>query len=520
MHELFSFILGELRGTWRFRWYALVVAWLVAIAGAYAVLTMPDEYQVQARVQVDTDSMLGPLLDGLAVAPNMGARVQALTNTLLNRDNLERIAHESDMMLRASTTADEQRVLDGLARSINISGARGNVYRISHASGTPETSRQIVQSVLDILMEQAHGMTRADSALATGFLERQVSEYEDRLRTAEQRLANFKRENVGLLPDQGGRDYYQRLRGAEETLEELQEELRTVENRRNALRQEITQMESGQQTREVANPRVATLDEQIRQSRERLDDLLLRYTDAHPDVVAMRAQIERQEQEREAVANEPVPVEREQLSNNPIYQELQIRLNEQNSEIAALETRVQDQERRIRNLLEQVDDITRVETQLADLTRDYNVTRERYQTLLGRLSTAQMSTQADESGTQLQFRLLDPPITPEEPSGPPRDLYLMVLLPVSLGIGGGFAFFLHQIRPVFQSRRLLAEVTGRPVLGSVSLVMSRTQRGLKFGAVAVFGTAVLVLVAAILAGSLYADLGAEYAQLAMRRLPF
>ncbi|MCC5858738.1 MAG: chain-length determining protein [Ectothiorhodospiraceae bacterium] len=521
MHELYAFILGELRGAWRFRWYALLVAWVVVIAGVIVVLKMPDQYRVDARVQVDTESVLRPLLDGLAVSPNLSDRVAMMANTLLNRDNLERIARESDLLITANDAVEEQRVLNGLRSNISLSsGGRNNVYTIAYESGDPEVSRKVVQSVLDILMDQTLGVTRTDSDTATDFLERQVREYEDRLRSAEERLANFKRENVGLLPDQGGRDYYQRLRAAEDNLEELEAELRTAQNRRNALRREIELMESGQQSREVINPRVAALDEQIQASRERLEDLRLRYTDQHPDVIAAEAQIERLQQEREVALNQrETTIEPDRLSSNPVYQELQIRMNEQNSEIAALETRISDQRRRIENLLSQVDDITRVETQLADLSRDYEVTRDRYQMLLGRLSTAQLSTEAGTSGGQVRFRVLDPPLAPNNPSGPPRKLYLAALLPLGLGFGGGIAYLLHQLRPVFQSRRSLSELTGRPVLGSVSLVMSPMQRRLKFGAVAVFGLAVLCLVGAVMASVLFAELGAEHLQDIVRRLP-
>ncbi len=519
MHELMSFILGELRGTWRFRWYALAVAFLVAGAGAYVVLTMPDEYRAQARVQVDTESMLRPLLGNLAVSPDLNTRVQVLTNTLLSRENVERIANEADLMVRARTPVEEQRLLEGLSGNINIDGGRNNIYRISYASNAPDTAHRVVQSTLDILTEKTMGMTQSDSATAIEFLERQVGTYEERLRRAEQRLAEFKRENMGMLPEQGGRDYYGRLRAAEDNLEELESALRTAQNRRDSLGQEIRNIEAGEQTETIAHPRLILLDEQLQRSRERLDELLLRFTESHPDVVALRGQIERQQEERDRMAEQPGVTAGQDFSANPIYQELQIRLNEWNAEIAALQTQIADQKQRIESLRNQVDEITDVETRLADLNRNYEVTRGRYQALLERLSTAEMSTEVDASGGQMQFRLIDPPSKPLEPSGPPRQAYLLFLIPVGFGIGGGFAFFLHQIRPVFHNKRLLSDWTGRPVLGSVSLVMTRNQRRLRFVAVTVFGFAALVLVAIVGAGALYADLAADQLQTLMRRLP-
>ena len=515
MHETMTLILSELRGMWRFRWYALLIAFIGAAAGAYVIFTMADQYEVEARVQVDTQSMLQPLLADLAVAPDLNTRVQVLTNTLLSRENLERIAHEADLMVRARSAVDEDRILNGLERDISISGSREHIYRISYTSDSPQTARQVVQATLDILTEKTMDISRQDSATAIGFLEQQVEAYEDRLRSAEQRLAAFKRENMGLLPEQGGRDYYARLRDSEERVEELKSDLRTAENRRDSLSQEIRNIESGLSQ----DPRLTILDEQIQRSRERLDELLLRFTESHPDVVALRAQIERQQEERDAVAEQPTLANPRDFNQNPVYQELQIRLNDWNAEIAAIETQIADQNRRIENLRSQVDEITDVEARLADLTRTYEVTRERYQTLLGRLSTAEMSTEADVSGGQVTFRLVDPPTTPLEPSGPPRDLYMLALIPLAFGAGGGFTFLLHRIRPVFQGRRMLSEWTGRPVLGSVSLVMSRTKRRLKAGAIAVFCLAAVVLAAAITAGAFHTELIAERLQTIIRSLP-
>ncbi len=521
MHELYTFILGELRGTWRFRWFALIVAWLVAMAGAFVVLTMPDEYRVSARVNVDTESLLGPLLGGLAVAPDMNQRVSMLTNTILNRENLERIAREADLMVRARTPADEERIIENLGRSIRISGGgRGStIYRISYASDNPQVAYRVVQTVVELFSEEALGMTRADSASATGFLERQVEEYENRLRSAEQRLAQFKRDNVGLLPEQGGRDFYGRLRATEDEIQRLQNAQRQAERRVGSLREEIAAIESGQRVETSSNPQLIAVQEQLREARSRLDELLLRFTESHPDVRALQAQIERHEERRAELEDAPAVTETADLSANPLYQELRIRLNEWSAEIGAIEEQISDQEDRREQLLAQVDEITDVETRLQDLNRNYDTTRERYQALVARLSTAQLSGEVDASGGQLSLRLIDPPVRPLEPDGPPRDFYLLALIPVAFAVGGGFGFFLPQIRPVFQSRTSLAELTGRPVLGSVSLVMTRNQRRRKVVAFLIFALAAMMLAGAVAAASMYAELGAEYIRLIMRRLP-
>jgi len=520
MRELLASVLGQLRGTWRFRWYALLVAWAVAVVGGLGVLAMPDQYRVQSRVQLDTQSMLRPLLKDLAVEPDLQMRMQALTATLLRRENLERIASENELLLEASTQAQEERILDGLEQQIRIQQTQQDqIYRIEYTASSPQKARGVVQSVVDILMEETQSATIQDATTANEFLERQVKEYEDRLQEAEQRLAEFKRDNVGLLPNEGGGDFYQRLNQTEEEIEGLESDLETAQRRKQSLEQRIARLKSGQANESQASPRVKELSDELRASRQRLDELLTRYTEQHPDVRALQDRMERQKQRLEELRNQSNSSQSTaDVQNNPVYQEFQLRLNEIESEIASLKTRLQRKKQRREELLAKVDEITQVEAKLQDLTRNYESIKQRYETLLERLQTARMTSEADRSAGQMNVRLVDPPRTPSEPDGPPRALLLLAAAPLSLGMGTAFAFLLHLVRPVFQNREDLSEVTGRPVIGSVSLVLTQRQQRAKLGDLTIYGMAAMTLIVAMGIAAMYADIGAEQMQELMRRL--
>ena len=91
MRELYEQILTYLGGIWRYRWFMMLVIWLVCIVGWSVVYQLPDKYQSSARVHVDTQSMLKPLLRGLTITTNSSQRVQLVTRTLLSRPNLEKL---------------------------------------------------------------------------------------------------------------------------------------------------------------------------------------------------------------------------------------------------------------------------------------------------------------------------------------------------------------------------------------------------------------------------------------------
>jgi uncharacterized protein involved in exopolysaccharide biosynthesis len=75
MEELLGQVVSVAKGMWRHRWPALAVSWFIAVVGLVVVLAVPDRYEASARIFVDTQSILKPLMSGLAVQPNVEQHV-------------------------------------------------------------------------------------------------------------------------------------------------------------------------------------------------------------------------------------------------------------------------------------------------------------------------------------------------------------------------------------------------------------------------------------------------------------
>jgi uncharacterized protein involved in exopolysaccharide biosynthesis len=157
---------------------------------------------------------------------------------------------------------------------------------------------------------------------------------------------------------------------------------------------------------------------------------------------------------------------------------MRIGLNDTDVEIATLSTRLQTQQGEVERLKALVDRIPEIERQLNALNRDYDVTRQQYETLLQRRESLRMTGRVEESGDQLQFRVIDPPRAALAPVGPDRPLLLAGTTVASLGAALVLAFLLHQLNPVFSSRNELRALIGLPVLGSVSLARTPQERQL------------------------------------------
>jgi hypothetical protein len=166
----------------------------------------------------------------------------------------------------------------------------------------------------------------------------------------------------------------------------------------------------------------------------------------------------------------------------------------------SLAAQVAAQKRQIADLKGNADKITDAQVKLQQLTRNYDVTREQYDELVSRLNTAQLSQDATQSGNNLKFRVISPPIVPLLPDGPKRGWMLLGVFVLALAFGGAFGFFLHKIKPVFLSLKSLREFSDYAVIGTFSLIASSTRRELRRREIIGFCTGVGLLAVVLVLG--------------------
>ena len=510
MHDLIRQLVAYIRGALRYRWWLLGVAWVICIIGWPIVANMPDQYQASARVFVDTHSLLKPLLRGLAVQTNEQHRIKLMTKTLLSRPNLEKVTRMTDLDLKAKTPEETEKLLDGLGEDIEFKGAGGrddNMYTIGYTNEDPELAKLVVKSLLTIFVESNLGETRKEQDTAHEFLEQQIEEYEARLREAETNLTQFKQKNLGFMSDSAD-GYYSRLRGTKDQLQSANLDLKIQQDRMKVLKQQL----EGEvptfglvQQDYLNDPDVVAAtsetENRIKNLNLKMDELLLRYTDQHPDVVAIQQTIETLEEKQageeaaaikaaeEQAALEPNAPPPPELEQNVVYQQMKIAYSAAEAEVAAKKAVVDEYARRTKELELTVDRVLNVEAERSQLNRDYETVKKNHTDLVARLESARLSRKVDTRTDTVKFRVIDPPRVPHEPSGPNRTLFSSAIFVLGLGFGIALAFLLSQLRPTFDDRRFMSEITGLPVLGSVDMVWTdeqkkaRASRGLSFSVV-------------------------------------
>ncbi|WP_448212527.1 XrtA system polysaccharide chain length determinant [Colwellia sp. MEBiC06753] len=482
MQELLEQIVDYLKGIWIKRRYIIIATWIVCPIGWYAVAQMPNVYESSARVYVDTQSLLRPLLRGLTVETNPDTQIRLMVRTLLSRPNLERISRMTDLDVQATTNEQYEAILDSLKKELTITSAgRENIYTLSIENKEAEVAKNIVQAALTVFIENTLGETRSDSDEAQKFLNAQIREYENRLIAAESRLTDFKQKYGGkMLGNSGG--FYAALNQEKEQLERAELQLEEAKTRLASAKAQL----AGEEpvfglfsSRVQSNSSVTTTyDSRIEQLEQNMDSLLLRYTENHPDVREMQRRLDeltelRKKEIEEYYASIQSSAEESgsaisSIDKNPVYQELKIQANQYENEVASLTVRVNNFRSRVQEIESRIHSLPEIEAELTALNRGYNITKAKYEELLSRKETAQLAQQADETTDKIQFRVIDPPRAATQPSGPPRLLFFLGVTIVGVGAGIGLSLLMSQITPVVTSGQQLTRATGIPVFGTVS----------------------------------------------------
>jgi polysaccharide chain length determinant protein (PEP-CTERM system associated) len=479
-------ILDDARGVWRFRWPAIATAAGLALAGWLVVFSLPDRYGARAIVLVDSRTALAPALKGLAMEQDVGVQINYVRESLLADPQLRRTAQEAGVFPPYAIDAVRQEELLGqMKKQVELSvlssedrGVGGTTYEISYQDVDRARSLRVVTILLDAFVNETLGGKRESSNSAQQFLQTQVRDYEKRLRAAEDRLADFKSKHLGQMPsEQGG--YFAELQRETDAVEAIRTKLLTAQSRRNTLQGQlhgdaaIAASTSATPLSKGAGGTGGDTVSRIAETQAHLDDLLLRYTDQHPDVIATRQVLAELKQRRaKEIENlrsgDANAAATSGASANPVFQSIQVALNQANVDISDLQTELSRHESKARELRQLLGTAPQVEAEYAQLARDYDVNKAQYTALLSNLEKARVGGRADEAGS-VRFEVAQPPIASLRPVSPRRVLLLALVLLAAVAGGTALAYQLDRLHPTINSAGDITRLRGVVLAGVVGL---------------------------------------------------
>jgi succinoglycan biosynthesis transport protein ExoP len=492
--------LDRLRLAWsRRKWLGILVVLVPLTAGVSVIMALPDLYESTALVMIERQQVPEAFVRP-TVTSQLEIRLQTISQEILSRSRLESLIQRFNLYPDMRTPTSSEQAVDRLRSDIRLDLKAGDnnragattAFALSYRGRDPQTVALVTNTLASFYIEEN---LKARERQATGtaeFLRVQLAEAKKRLDDQEARVSALRRRYLGQLPQQ--------MQGNLATLDSLTQQLRVnsdnqvrLVERRDQLATQLTQVRIAVSGDESDEMRLARF-------RRELVTLRLKYTDLWPDIIRLKdeiATLEKQlaEPKPKTPAKAPPPLGPEALRVQEVLQMAETELKLAKAD-----------EQRIRRSIDmyqtRVENAPKSEQEFQEMTRDYEATRELYQTLSKRYDEALLSESMEQRQKGEQFRVLDSALPSSVPTAPKRSRLLLACIALSLALGAGAVVLAEMLDTSFHSTDDLRAYTTVPVLVSIPRILthadSRRERWrFRFATVAVLVGLVVV------AGSCY-----------------
>ncbi len=480
----------------RRKWLAILAFAFPLAAGVSLTAFLPNIYRSTATVLVDRQQIPETFVQA-TVTSALETRLHTISQEILSRSRLEALVSRfglyADLRQRVAAEDVIERMRKDIRLELKGAETRGQreatvAFTISYQGGDPTTVALVTNTLASFYIEENLKARERQAAGTAEFLKAQLAETKQRLDEQEQRVSEFKRRHIGELPQQ--------MEANLGTLERLHTQLRLnadnqtrATERRQALSNQLAEAESLLATPALAAPvggsgrppsRSETIEARLAKSKEELAKLRTRFSDKYPDVVLLAAEISALERElADAESRDPKREEKALPQATPLTPYV-LRLKEALSEVEGETKVLKGEDKRLRDAIAtyqgRIENVPKREQEFRELSRDYESTRELYQSLLKRSEEAQLAESMEQRQKGEQFRVLDPAVPKPKPAAPNRVQLFVIVLLGSLGLAAGAVVLAEKIDTSFHTIDDLRAFSPVPVLVSIPLIVTHTDR--------------------------------------------
>lgn len=475
MEAIYTEIRIALYAIWRMRWLALAVAWGFCLIGWVMVMRVPAAYESSARISVQVKSLLGDGSEG-DVQKGIDRVRQSLTSTEI----LKKVVRTVSNGERPLTSAESLALIGALRSGISITAQGEDLLEIKtrvSLKGVSEQQtafivRNVTQKLIDIFVQENLIGNRTNNAETLDFLDQELARRAKELADVDRQRAQIFQETMGSLPGSGTLE--QRMDAARNELMQIESSLMSARSSLAAMNGQIAATPA-QIPAAGGMGGIDTLDQRISQLEGQLSEAVSRgWTEKHPDVIAIRAQLGQLRAERARGSSRSVP-----MAPNPVYVSIRSMQAERQGNVAALEARKAQLTGDVTRIAQRQLSAPGSQIDQARLDRDYDVLREQYNKLLTQRESAKLRADASGKTDGVRFRVIDQPSLPRQPAAPNRTMLLTGVLIAGVVVGAGVAFAKSQLANVYTTTQQLAKASGLPVLGSISEVITADTRAIR-----------------------------------------
>ncbi|MCP3907738.1 MAG: chain length-determining protein [Oceanicoccus sp.] len=405
--ELFSAVIREL-----VEWRNWVVGVLLAVT--FTVLGVgffwPERYETSAMLYADVTNIIQPLLKGRAEVTAIDRSEQA-REQIYTRKIMLKVANDMGMIGPLTTVEEQEGQIAALRDSVEIKNEGKNYFRVIYSNQDQDASFNVLNAVVDSFITDTSEKRRQESRSAYEFIEQQVVTYKRQLLLAEKLLKEFKSKNL----DGDERSVSARINQLRLQIEELKLTIGETDAREKSLREQMKSESEYLSAKSKVDEEKARLN----LLKERLDILRLSYQETYPDIVTLKQQISAQELIIDAMKGSDYRSGSSSSDSveNPLYEELRKQQAQAEVDLRSQKNRLASVQRMLKEEYLRAERIASKDAELAELVRDYDVTRDIYEEMLGRKEKARLSMTLDVEGQGINFKIQEPAVYPLYPSG-------------------------------------------------------------------------------------------------------
>jgi polysaccharide biosynthesis transport protein len=455
----------------RRKWWLIVPSVLAIVVAIALVVGLPRTYKADATMGMALPAMSQDLVAGQRAST--AERLRAIQQILFSAPVLERVAREEgldrDRPLSEAASHLRGQVVAEVGRP-NPALPPGTLehFAITYYAADPQTAQRVTNRLADAFVEESGRRRGVRAQETSAFINTQLQASQARLDALEARLAEAKEAYMGSLPEQTGANMAM-MTALQQQLETTANAIRGEQDRLSIIERQIEAMQDGPRVETVPGQPAVAAGPAVRvaQLEAELVQLRIRYRDTHPEVVRAQHQLDEARAAAEASPVETPPARvAASLAGDRGYQTLL--QSQQNAQLNLRNLQREDQRIRaqIESYRERVEMAPRVEQQMVTLQREYELERDQYTQLAGRLRTAQMDEGLVAHNGADQFTVLNYAALPVTPVSPNVPRLLLVTVLFGICIGGGLALGREYLDRSIHDTRALGDID-TPVLGEI-----------------------------------------------------
>lgn len=461
----------------RRRWVILLPFCAILLFGIVFVVKTPRIFEAKTLILVEGQSVPQSFVQSI-VTEETSERINTISQQILSRTNLERIVQEFSLFdgpeYEAMYMEDKvTSIRNNIAVNVIHDRRRTtDAFEIIFRGKDPEKVMRVVNGLAASFIDENLKVRESQAVGTSTFLESELETMRNRLEQVEENIKNYRKENMGELPEQLDTNLriLDRLQvdlsNRNQNIRDAKIRLNELENQAVSRRSPVVIIGGNQNTQ----GNVSSLEDLVAE----LETLKSRYTPKHPDIIRLKKQIAEMESRQ---ASHPGM---ESRGETPLISAaLRSQLAEARREIQMNQNDIADLENQIAIYQRRVENTPKREQELLGLRRDYQNIQASYDSLLNRKLEADIALNMERKQKGEQFRIVDPARLPRRPVEPNMQRIFLMVIAAGLGLGGGLAFLLDYMDNSFRKPEDIESYFKLPVLTTIPLLVSPRQAIMK-----------------------------------------